>query len=87
MRCHTPRIEQFQRCATCMHCRIRQRAFFSFGMDVLLSLNLAETRQFFAAFFALSDHHWQVWCPAFLAFLVQRSADAHALAVMCLLRH
>ena len=40
--------------------RIRQRAFFSFGMDVLLKLDLTETRQFFAAFFALSDYHWQV---------------------------
>ncbi|BDA46459.1 Lycopene beta cyclase, chloroplastic [Coccomyxa sp. Obi] len=49
--------------------RIRQRAFFSFGMDVLLSLNLAETRQFFAAFFALSDHHWQGFLSARLSFL------------------
>jgi lycopene beta-cyclase len=44
--------------------RIRQRAFFTFGMDVLLTLNLTETRQFFTAFFALSDHHWQVTTPA-----------------------
>lgn len=27
--------------------RIRQRAFFNFGMDVLLSLNLLEIREFF----------------------------------------
>ena len=50
-------------------CRIRQRAFFSFGMDVLLKLDLEETRQFFAAFFALSDRHWQGFLSARLSFL------------------
>lgn len=38
--------------------RIRQRAFNNFGMDMLLSLNLAQIRDFFAAFFSLSDYHW-----------------------------
>ncbi|KAG2430978.1 hypothetical protein HYH02_013511 [Chlamydomonas schloesseri] len=38
--------------------RIRQRAFFTFGMDVLLSLNLVQIREFFRAFFSLSDFHW-----------------------------
>ena len=38
--------------------RIRQRAFNNFGMDILLSLNLAQTREFFDAFFSLSDYHW-----------------------------
>ena len=50
-------------------CRIRQRAFFSFGMDVLLKLDLSETRQFFAAFFALSDFHWQGFLSARLSFI------------------
>ncbi|CAL5227513.1 g10498 [Coccomyxa viridis] len=49
--------------------RIRQRAFFSFGMDVLLKLDLSETRQFFAAFFALSDFHWQGFLSARLSFI------------------
>lgn len=53
----------------CLLCRIRQRAFFSFGMDVLLKLDLKETRQFFAAFFALSDYHWQGFLSARLSFL------------------
>ena len=39
--------------------RLRQREFFRMGMDVLLKLNLAETRAFFTAFFSLSDFHWQ----------------------------
>lgn len=39
--------------------RIWQREFFWFGMEVVLKLNLLETREFFAAFFALSDYHWQ----------------------------
>jgi lycopene beta-cyclase len=37
-------------------------------MDVLLKLDLAETRQFFAAFFALSDRHWQGFLSARLSF-------------------
>lgn len=49
--------------------RIRQRAFFCFGMDVLLKLNLAETREFFAAFFSLSDKHWHGFLSARLSFL------------------
>jgi lycopene beta-cyclase len=38
--------------------RIRQRAFFSFGMEMLLTLNLGQMREFFSAFFSLSDFHW-----------------------------
>lgn len=38
--------------------RIRQRAFNNFGMEMLLSLNLFQTRDFFAAFFSLSPFHW-----------------------------
>ena len=41
-------------------CRLRQREFFTFGMDVLLQLDLAQTRAFFSSFFSLSDFHWQV---------------------------
>jgi hypothetical protein len=48
--------------------RLRQRAFFCFGMDVLLRLNLAETRQFFNAFFSLSDFHWHGFLSARLGF-------------------
>jgi lycopene beta-cyclase len=48
--------------------RLRQRAFFEFGMDVLLKLDLAETRQFFAAFFALSDRHWHGFLSSRLSF-------------------
>jgi len=48
--------------------RKRQRAFFCFGMDVLLRLNLAETRQFFAAFFALPAPLWQGFLSARLGF-------------------
>jgi lycopene beta-cyclase len=40
--------------------RLRQREFFTFGMDVLMKLDLEETRQFFSAFFNLSDFYWQV---------------------------
>ena len=40
--------------------RLRQREFFNFGMEVLLKLNLAQTRQFFQAFFDLPDYYWQV---------------------------
>jgi lycopene beta-cyclase len=31
----------------------------TYGMEVLLKLNLQQTRDFFAAFFALSDYHWK----------------------------
>ncbi|KAI8463201.1 MAG: chloroplast lycopene beta cyclase precursor [Monoraphidium minutum] len=48
--------------------RLRQRAFFCFGMDVLLRLNLAETRQFFSAFFSLSAFHWHGFLSARLGF-------------------
>lgn len=49
--------------------RLRQRAFFEFGMEVLLKLDLGETRQFFSAFFALSDHHWHGFLSSRLSFL------------------
>lgn len=48
--------------------RIRQRAFFSFGMDMLLSFNLEQIREFFAAFFNLSEHHWHGFLSARLSF-------------------
>lgn len=31
----------------------------TFGMEVLLKLNLPQIRDFFSAFFALSDYHWK----------------------------
>eukprot|EP00890_Picochlorum_soloecismus_P003143 jgi/Picsp_1/382/NSC_00380-R1_lycopene beta cyclase len=49
--------------------RIRQREFFNFGMEVLLKLDLAETREFFAAFFSLSDFHWQGFLSSRLSFV------------------
>eukprot|EP00878_Enallax_costatus_P018860 GHUV01019880.1.p1 GENE.GHUV01019880.1~~GHUV01019880.1.p1 ORF type:complete len:433 (+),score=152.84 GHUV01019880.1:416-1714(+) len=49
--------------------RLRQRAFFCFGMDVLLKLNLEETRNFFNAFFSLSDFHWHGFLSARLGFM------------------
>jgi lycopene beta-cyclase len=48
--------------------RLRQRAFFCFGMDVLLKLNLAETRSFFNAFFSLSPFNWHGFLSARLGF-------------------
>ncbi|KAF5830051.1 chloroplast lycopene beta-cyclase [Dunaliella salina] len=48
--------------------RIRQRIFMEFGMEVLLSLNLQQTRDFFAAFFSLSDFHWQGFLSSRLSF-------------------
>lgn len=39
--------------------RLQQREFFNFGMEILLTLDLRETRAFFKAFFGLSDYHWQ----------------------------
>eukprot|EP00210_Caulerpa_lentillifera_P003218 g3074.t1 len=48
--------------------RIRQREFFCFGMAVLLQLNLKETRNFFSAFFSLSDYHWQGFLSSRLSF-------------------
>ncbi len=49
--------------------RVSQREFFNFGMEVLLKLDLAETREFFAAFFSLSDFHWQGFLSSRLTFL------------------
>lgn len=49
--------------------RIRQREFKNFGMEVLLKLDLEETREFFAAFFALSDFHWHGFLSSRLSFL------------------
>ena len=37
--------------------------------QVLLKLDLAETREFFAAFFALSDFHWHGFLSSRLSFL------------------
>ena len=48
--------------------RLRQREFFDFGMEVLLTLDLEQTREFFAAFFALSDFHWQGFLSSRLTF-------------------
>lgn len=48
--------------------RIRQRAFFTFGMDILLSLNLMQTRQFFAAFFKLDYPLWSGFLSMRLSF-------------------
>ncbi|GFR49762.1 hypothetical protein Agub_g11924 [Astrephomene gubernaculifera] len=48
--------------------RIRQRAFFNFGMDILLSLDLAQMREFFRAFFSLSDFHWHGFLSTRLSF-------------------
>lgn len=48
--------------------RIRQRAFFNFGMDVLLSLDLFQIRDFFRAFFSLSDFHWHGFLSTRLSF-------------------
>ena len=36
---------------------------------MLLKLDLAETREFFAAFFALSDYHWHGFLSSRLSFL------------------
>ena len=49
--------------------RVRQREFFEFGMEVLLKLDLQETRDFFSAFFSLSDFHWQGFLSARLSFV------------------
>lgn len=48
--------------------RIRQREFFDFGMEVLLKLDLEETREFFSAFFSLSDFHWHGFLSSRLSF-------------------
>ena len=49
--------------------RIRQREFFDFGMEVLLKLDLEETREFFSAFFSLSDFHWHGFLSSRLSFM------------------
>ena len=38
-------------------------------LQVLLKLDLAETREFFAAFFSLSDYHWHGFLSSRLSFL------------------
>ncbi|MEW5301378.1 MAG: hypothetical protein WDW36_004240 [Sanguina aurantia] len=48
--------------------RIRQRSFFTFGMDVLLKLDLKQTREFFSAFFSLSKFHWHGFLSTRLSF-------------------
>jgi len=48
--------------------RLYQREFFCFGMDVLLRLDLQQTREFFDAFFGLSDYNWQGFLSARLSF-------------------
>lgn len=63
--------------------RIRQREFFEFGMEVLLKLDLAETRDFFSAFFSLSDFHWHGFLSSRLSF-TQVLARAAGLALPCL---
>ncbi|KAG0581182.1 hypothetical protein KC19_4G230600 [Ceratodon purpureus] len=49
--------------------RQQQRAFFCFGMEVLLKLDLAGTRRFFDAFFDLEPHHWQGFLSSRLYFM------------------
>jgi lycopene beta-cyclase len=48
--------------------RLHQRAFMNFGMEVILKLDLTQTRQFFSAFFALSDFHWRGFLSSRLSF-------------------
>lgn len=48
--------------------RLQQRAFMNFGMEVILKLDLNQTRQFFSAFFALSDFHWRGFLSSRLSF-------------------
>eukprot|EP01023_Acetabularia_acetabulum_P055148 TRINITY_DN6342_c0_g1_i1.p1 TRINITY_DN6342_c0_g1~~TRINITY_DN6342_c0_g1_i1.p1 ORF type:complete len:522 (-),score=84.63 TRINITY_DN6342_c0_g1_i1:2127-3692(-) len=48
--------------------RIRQRDFFNFGMEVLIRLDLQQTREFFRAFFSLQDYQWQGFLSAKLTF-------------------
>jgi lycopene beta-cyclase len=40
----------------------------TFGMEVLLKLDLYQTREFFSAFFALSDYHWRGFLSSRLSF-------------------
>lgn len=40
----------------------------TFGMEVLLKLDLSQTREFFSAFFALSDKHWRGFLSSQLGF-------------------
>ena len=48
--------------------RLQQRAFMNFGMEVILKLDLTQIRQFFAAFFSLSDFHWRGFLSSRLSF-------------------
>mmetsp|Transcript_12609 Transcript_12609/g.27244 ORF Transcript_12609/g.27244 Transcript_12609/m.27244 type:complete len:555 (+) Transcript_12609:195-1859(+) len=48
--------------------RLRQRAFNTFGMDMLLTLNLFQMREFFASFFSLSEFHWHGFLSTRLSF-------------------
>ncbi|CAD7702617.1 unnamed protein product [Ostreobium quekettii] len=48
--------------------RVRQRDFFCFGMEVTLQLDLQQTREFFGAFFSLSEFHWHGFLSARLSF-------------------
>uniref|UniRef100_A0A7R9VJC8 lycopene beta-cyclase n=2 Tax=Chlamydomonas euryale TaxID=1486919 RepID=A0A7R9VJC8_9CHLO len=49
--------------------RIRQRTFLTFGMELLLSLDLAQTRRFFGAFFTLRYPLWSGFLSLRLGFL------------------
>lgn len=49
--------------------RLQQRAFYNFGMAVLLKLNLYDMREFFAAFFSLSPFNWHGFLSTRLTFL------------------
>ena len=49
--------------------RLRQRAFFNFGMHILLQLDLLETREFFTAFFDLKYVEWSGFLSSRLTFV------------------
>jgi len=49
--------------------RQQQRAFFCFGMEVLVKLDLAGTRRFFDAFFDLEPRLWQGFLSSRLYFM------------------
>jgi lycopene beta-cyclase len=40
----------------------------NFGLEVILKLDLDQTRQFFSAFFAMSDFHWRGFLSSRLSF-------------------
>lgn len=62
--------------------RRRQREFFCFGMDVLLSLDLDGTRRFFDAFFDLEPYQWhgflssRLYLPELFVFGLSLFANA-----------